>query len=99
MNWIQGLKFINLADFIFRPYGGDNPFNHINEGDYRYLKNTLVVDDLKNGDIEGITLTTRGYLWTAPGLMLGARSIALMPELAPGWDCHCCYGICSDYAT
>ena len=46
-----------------------------------------------------IALTTRGYLWTAPGLMLGARSIAVMPELAPGWDCHCCYGICSDYAT
>jgi hypothetical protein len=48
---IQGLKFIDLADYVFRPYGGDNAFNHIPEGDYRYLKNTLDFDKLKDGDI------------------------------------------------
>ena len=48
---IQGQKFIELADYIFRPYGGNNPFNHIVEGDYRYLKNTLDFEKLKDGDI------------------------------------------------
>lgn len=48
---IQGQKFIELADYVFRPYGGDNPFNHIVKGDYRYLDNTLDFENLKDGDI------------------------------------------------
>jgi len=48
---IWGERFILLADYIFRPYGGDNPFNHIPKGDYRYLENTLDFDRLKDGDV------------------------------------------------
>ena len=48
---IWGERFIELADYVFRPYGGDNPFNHIVKGDYRYLDNTLDFEKLKDGDI------------------------------------------------
>jgi hypothetical protein len=44
-----------------------------------------------------IALTTKGFLWTAPGLLLGHKSIAVMPELADGWDISMAYGVCTDY--
>jgi len=46
---------------------------------------------------EDIALTTRGYLWTAPGLLLSKKSIAVMPELAKGWDIKEAFGVCTDY--
>lgn len=47
-DWIQGLKFIGLADFVYKPAPGyyadpwRNAFNNIAPGDYRYLENTLL---------------------------------------------------------
>lgn len=46
---------------------------------------------------EKIALTSKGYLWTAPGLFIGYNSIAVMPELAPGWDISNAKGICTDF--
>lgn len=46
---------------------------------------------------DGIALTTKGYLITTPGLLIGNKSIAMMPELVPGWDYRNAYGYCSDY--
>jgi hypothetical protein len=45
MSFIQGNKFISLADFVFAPP------NDIPKGDYRYLINTLDKRSLNNGDI------------------------------------------------
>jgi hypothetical protein len=46
---------------------------------------------------EGIALTTKGYLWTAPGCLLGKKSIAVMPELVNDWNISEACGVCSDY--
>jgi hypothetical protein len=46
---------------------------------------------------EDITITSQGYLWTAPGLLLSKQSIAVMPELAKDWDFKSAYGVCTDY--
>ena len=46
---------------------------------------------------DGIALTTKGYLWTAPGLLLDKRSIAVMPELVSEWDISRACGVCTDY--
>jgi hypothetical protein len=45
----------------------------------------------------GIAITTKGYLWTAPGEIITRKSIAVMPELMPDWDIENAYGICTDY--
>ena len=46
---------------------------------------------------EGIAITSRGYLFTAPGLPLINKSIAVMPELSKNWNIKTAYGICTDY--
>ena len=46
---------------------------------------------------EGVVVTTQGFLWTAPGGVVTSRSIAVMPELAPGWDISLAMGVCTDY--
>ena len=46
---------------------------------------------------DGIALTTKGYLWTAPGLLLDRQSIAVMPELVKEWDISLACGVCTDY--
>jgi hypothetical protein len=46
---------------------------------------------------DGIAITTKGYLWTAPGLLLGYKSIAVMPEMIGEWDIKGAYGICTDH--
>lgn len=45
---------------------------------------------------DNIVVTTKGYLWTAPGYPLTCRSIAVMPELSEGWDISKSWGVCSD---
>ena len=46
---------------------------------------------------DGIALTTKGFLWTVPGLLIGSKSIAAMPELIENWNIKNAYGICTDY--
>lgn len=46
---------------------------------------------------EGIAITSAGYLFTAPGLPLISKSIAVMPELTRDWNIKAAYGICTDY--
>ena len=46
---------------------------------------------------DDVVLTSKGYLWTAPGYPITSKSIAVMPELVVGWDISKAYGICSDY--
>jgi hypothetical protein len=46
---------------------------------------------------EGVVITTQGFLWTAPGCVITPRSIAVMPELSPGWDIRGAMGVCTDY--
>ena len=41
-------------------------------------------------------LTSKGFVWTAPGLLLWKKSIAVMPELAPEWDIRFAGGVCTD---
>lgn len=49
-------------------------------------------------DTDACTLTSRGYIWTYPGHpVLGWRSIAVMPERAPGLDLSQAGGICTDF--
>jgi hypothetical protein len=48
---------------------------------------------------DGIIITPNGYLWTAPGLLLTKRSIAVMPEMADNWDMSEFCGICTDLIT
>jgi hypothetical protein len=51
-------------------------------------------------DEDDITLTSKNYLWTYPGITpLTDKSIAVMPEKT-GWsieDLKSCAGICSDF--
>jgi hypothetical protein len=56
MHWIQGERFITLANYIYAPERGykDNDNDAINNfpaTDYRYLKNTLDIGSLFDGDI------------------------------------------------
>ncbi len=46
---------------------------------------------------DGIALTTKGFLWTAPGLLVEKKSIAVMPELVDNWDISLACGVCTDY--
>jgi hypothetical protein len=46
---------------------------------------------------DDVAITTHGYLFTAPGLTLSNRSIAVMPELVDDWDIGHAFGVCSDY--
>jgi hypothetical protein len=45
----------------------------------------------------GITLTSKGYLWTYPDLLLDRKSIAVLPEQFPDWDISKAFGVCTDY--
>lgn len=43
-------------------------------------------------------ITTHGHIWTYPGkLLCGRRSVAVLPELAPGWDISNAGFVCSDF--
>lgn len=46
---------------------------------------------------DDVVLTSKGYLWTAPGYPITPKSIAVMPELVARWDISNAYGVCSDY--
>jgi hypothetical protein len=48
-------------------------------------------------DIDAAVLTSGGWIWTYPGQELTPDSIAVMPEMVPGWNVQIAYGICSDY--
>jgi hypothetical protein len=38
------------------------------------------------------------YIWTYPrNLPLGKNSIAVMPEMVPGWDISKAAGVCTDF--
>ena len=37
------------------------------------------------------------HIWTYPGKEIFGNSIAVMPEMVPGWDYSKAYGYCSDY--
>lgn len=90
--------------------GHDKPFYKI---DYWFLVNKNLWIHCKNYEAivylskvkelnlfyhtEGIALTTKGFLITAPGLLTGEKSVAMMPELAKDWDFRNAYGICTDY--
>ena len=43
------------------------------------------------------TMTSKGMIWTYPGKYLVSGSIAVLPELAVGWNLEKAKGICSDY--
>lgn len=46
---------------------------------------------------EGNTLSSHGFLMTAPGFPVDLTSVAFMPELARGWDYSKAYAVCTDY--
>lgn len=49
-------------------------------------------------DTDACTLTTQKWIWTYPGHpVLGWRSIAVMPERAPGLELSKAGGICTDF--
>ena len=90
--------------------GHDEPFYKI---DYSFLINKHLWIHCKNEEAfvylsqnpklhvfyhnNGIALTSKGYLFTAPGSILGHKSIAVMPELFPNWDISLACGVCTDY--
>jgi hypothetical protein len=90
--------------------GHDEPYYKI---DYHFLINKHLWIHCKNYEAlvylfgnsqfnlffhkEDIAVTTKGFLWTAPGLLLSPMSIAVMPELVKDWDIKMAYGICTDY--
>jgi len=90
--------------------GHDKPTYKI---DYHFLVNKHLWVHCKNYDAfvnlsndphihlfwhtDGIALTTKGYLWTAPGLIVGDKSIAVMPELNKGWNYPKAFDVCTDY--
>tara|TARA_Y100001937_G_scaffold68534_1_gene93632 strand:- start:222 stop:674 length:453 start_codon:yes stop_codon:yes gene_type:complete len=45
------------------------------------------------------TLTSNGFIWTYPGMILTKKSICVMPEKysACSQDLTSCFGICTDY--
>jgi hypothetical protein len=45
---------------------------------------------------DDFVFTTRGDMWVYPGRHVYSGSIAVMPELSPGWDIIKAGGICSD---
>jgi len=49
--------------------------------------------------VDDAVLTSRGYLWTAPGFQITPRSIAVMPELVRGWMISKAIGICTDHVA
>ena len=46
---------------------------------------------------KGIAITSKGYLFTAPGCPVMHLSVAVMPELHDGWDMSGAYAVCTDY--
>jgi hypothetical protein len=46
---------------------------------------------------DDVAITSQGYLWVAPGGLLGYRSIACMPELSDSWSIKDACGVCTDY--
>lgn len=48
-------------------------------------------------NIDDGVLTSNNFIWTYPGKDITARSIAVMPELSPGWNYSMAYAYCSDY--
>ena len=47
---------------------------------------------------DDVTLTSKGYLWTFPGMLLTEKSVCVMPEKASYTtnELSSCYGICTD---
>mgnify|MGYP001168907480 CR=1 FL=1 len=48
-------------------------------------------------NIDDITITSRGYIWTYPNKKLVERSVCVMPELGYSGIIENCSAICSDY--
>jgi hypothetical protein len=49
-----------------------------------------------HGSDDGV-LTSRGFIFTAPGKYITPTSIAVMPELVEGWDISNAAGVCTNY--
>lgn len=78
--------FIHCKDF--KSYAALRAFSEIANFDISALH--VFIHD------QGHALTTSGYVITAPGEELSLLSIAMMPEMALGWDVSQAAGICSD---
>lgn len=50
-------------------------------------------------NIDAVTLTSKGYIWTYPGEPLTKRSIAVCPEVKSSYNIEIAKGICSDYIS
>jgi hypothetical protein len=89
--------------------GHDEPQYEI---DYDFLRNPMLWIHCKNIEAmellsgkwlnafahqDGLIITPNGYLWTAPGLPITSRSIAVMPEMVPNWNIVLACGVCTDY--
>lgn len=46
---------------------------------------------------DACVLTSGGYIWVYPGGEVSGNSVAVMPEMVPGWDYSGAYAVCSDY--
>ncbi len=73
--------------------------------DLQSYERLCVFGTLMNVDISALNifihdqdhaLTTSGFIITAPGTEINVLSIAMMPEMALGWDVSQAAGICSD---
>lgn len=62
----------------------------------RMLKNSSIHCFWHQSD--DLALTSQNYLWTYPGKELAkTNAIAVLPEIAKGWDIDRAVGICSDF--
>lgn len=101
--WIDGGGFILGHDGLSRKqYVSATWFNDKNLLIHCKTPETFA-ELAKNPDLHlvyhegGIASTSKGYLFTAPGLPITERSIAVMPELSPLWDFSKAYAVCTDY--
>lgn len=47
-------------------------------------------------DRDHYTVTSQGIGWAYAGMPVGPRTVAVMPELVPGYTFTSAYGVCSD---
>lgn len=75
----------------------------INKNLWVHCKNSEAMVYLRDEKInsfyhsEGISYSSKGFLITAPGLEICNKSVAMMPELAPGWNIKEAYALCTDF--
>jgi len=62
-----------------------------------FCKENCIENNYFYHQIDDVTLTSNGLLWTYPGKILTKWSIAVLPEMKKFEKINSAYGICTDY--